>query len=61
MFTLKIRTDNAAFSDGNREAEIARILRHAADLVEQGVNHRRLLDLNGNIVGEFDCDNEETD
>jgi hypothetical protein len=55
MFTLSIRTDNAAF-EPERGSEVARILRHLADRLE-GCGHYpntgRVKDGNGNTVGEF--------
>ena len=45
--------DNAAFCDGNREWEIARILRKIADQVENGKTDGVIHDLNGNRVGEW--------
>ena len=57
MFTVKIRTDNAAFAE-DRNGEVARILRELADrLADQyGNGHNAadlhmLTDLNGNTVG----------
>lgn len=50
-FTLTISTDNAAFAD-DEGAEVARILREAADAIEgeaEQVGH--LYDVNGNRVG----------
>lgn len=49
--TLTINTGNAAFDDGNREAEVARILREAADKIEAGYEDFTLRDYNGNKVG----------
>ena len=49
--TLTIDTGNAAFDDGNREAEVARILREAADKIEAGYEDFTLRDYNGNKVG----------
>lgn len=51
MIIITIKTDNEAFGDGNREAEIARILRTMADAVQfgGGLNYPR--DINGNRVG----------
>lgn len=57
MFTLKIETDNAAFEDDNLLAEVARILRVAADKVEQGDHPASLRDVNGNKVGDLSFDN----
>lgn len=53
VFTLSIRTANAAFADGKHGAEIARILRCLAeDLDELGLEgHFILNDINGNGVG----------
>lgn len=62
MFTLTIETDNAAFgADGNDEeqrcmdqaVEVARILRRAAQSVEDGAGYGSLRDVNGNTCGKF--------
>jgi hypothetical protein len=52
-------TDNAAFAD-NRETECARLLRAAADRIEQGRDSAYCVDYNGNKVGywEFTDDDE---
>lgn len=58
-FTLQMKTGNAAFSDedgGDRGSEIGRILREAADTVEGGRTSGKLIDINGNIVGEWDIE-----
>lgn len=52
MLTLRIKTTNDAFAE-DPNAEIARILRSAADLVERGFSEGVLVDYNGNKVGEF--------
>ena len=50
-FTLTIATDNAAFED-DEGAEVARILREAADAVEGDADQvGPLFDVNGNRVG----------
>jgi len=52
--TLEFKTDNAAFTDGNGEAEIARILRTLASRIEDGGRddmHILVSDLNGNAIG----------
>lgn len=56
MFKVEIATDNAAFTDGNLEGEVARIMRDLADRIERGdlqsekwCNIAR--DINGNVVG----------
>lgn len=49
---LTMDTRNAAFMEGDARAEIARILREAADHVEQGGEEYFILyDTNGNAVG----------
>lgn len=53
MFKLTIKTDNAAFTD-DPDAEVARILRAAADRVENGEMPGALRDINGNTVGRFE-------
>lgn len=51
MITIKINTSNAAFSDGNRDTEIARILeRLAREWYSVGDGHK-LRDVNGNTIG----------
>jgi hypothetical protein len=54
MITITIKTENAAFQDGNRAYEVARILRHLADRigVDLPPQSPKLLDINGNTVGE---------
>jgi uncharacterized protein (UPF0371 family) len=51
MITITIKTENEAFSDGNRELEIARILRRLATEVEGGGPMKSPRDINGNHVG----------
>ena len=53
MFSLKLKTDNAAFSDGNKSYEISRILREIADKIEDGNTEGSIRDINGNRIGEF--------
>lgn len=53
MFKLEIRTGNAAFSD-DREEEIIRILQKVVDRMRNGSTGGRILDSNGNHVGDFD-------
>jgi hypothetical protein len=55
-FKLAIKnTDNAAFgeSDDDKRHEIARILREAADKLDQGRDYAACMDFNGNKVGEW--------
>jgi len=53
MFKLTIKTDNAAFEGRDRYAEVARILRKAADRIENGTFESTVRDYNGNDVGQF--------
>lgn len=56
-FILEISCDNAAFTD-DPGAETARILRRAAEIVENGGEDSRLADFNGNRVGGFEFSND---
>ena len=52
MFTITIETDNAAFEDDAKYAEVARLLRNAAARIAQGRDDVfPLMDVNGNRVG----------
>lgn len=52
MLTVKIKTNNAAFSEDSA-AECARILREIAGKLENGSSDQTVRDVNGNRVGEF--------
>jgi len=53
-FRLRIATGNAAFADGNRNYQLARILRViATDLELHNVPKAIIRDSNGNSVGEW--------
>lgn len=54
MITITIRTENAAFQDGNCATEVARILRRLADHILRDLPPLapQLYDSNGNTVGE---------
>ena len=61
---VKFSTENAAFADGNRAMESARILQSAAERVEEIVlkgrgEVRGLFDINGNKVGSMVSDSEQ--
>lgn len=62
-FELHLDTDNAAFGEtaAKRSAEVARILRVAADKIEDERIAAPLYDSNGNRVGQFVWDIEESD
>ncbi len=52
-FRLFIATGGAAF-DHDTTAELSRLLREVAARVERGENEdEKILDVNGNVVGEF--------
>lgn len=54
MFRIEFKTDNAAFDDGNRAQEIARILRdEIAFQVRHGALGGIVRDINGNRVGQW--------
>jgi hypothetical protein len=52
MFSIRIDTDNAAFS-ANPAEEIARILGVIAEQVENGYQQGLAFDYNGNRVGQW--------
>lgn len=57
-FILKINTDNEAFS-GSPGRELSRIMRKLASRIEDGIlddqaSAGRLMDANGNTVGEWE-------
>jgi hypothetical protein len=51
MIRVEILTHNAAFQDGNKGAEIARILRKMAEYAENWDFNAACMDYNGNKVG----------
>ena len=53
MITITIKTDNAAFGDGNRATEVALILRRMSDQLTESAAFRfcKVYDSNGNAVG----------
>ncbi|UTC28625.1 hypothetical protein MARCHEWKA_01120 [Brevundimonas phage vB_BpoS-Marchewka] len=53
MFKLEIDTGNAAFDEGDKPYEIARILRDLAQKIENGADEGSVRDLNGNKVGHY--------
>lgn len=53
-FVVQFETDNAAFDEAPA-TEIARILRHVANRVEErGDGEGAIFDINGNLIGRFD-------
>lgn len=55
-FILNIETHSAAVAEDGRETEVARILRTAAERVENGQDSGILLDINGARVGSWEMD-----
>ena len=53
MFQMIFDTGNDAFAGGFGHAEVARILRDAAEKIEKGLTDGGCRDLNGNRVGDF--------
>lgn len=53
MFTVKINTGNAAYTD-DPEYEIASNLREIASDLNNGVRRGRVMDHNGNSVGTWE-------
>ena len=53
MLTVKIATDNAAFSDDNAREECASMMEDIARKLRDGYSSGPLLDSNGNTVGSF--------
>jgi hypothetical protein len=52
MFKLKFETDNGAFDNAPRE-EVARILEEITAKVRAGTYSGKIMDGNGNTVGEW--------
>lgn len=57
--SMRIDSDNAAFEEDSGAVEVARLVRQIADRIDQGEREGKLLDLNGNTVGEFLVTEEE--
>ena len=53
MFSLTFNTDNAAFTEGNRQFEIARILGKISCQMNNGSEGASILAINGNVVGSW--------
>ena len=52
MFKIEFDTDNAAFVEGGAD-EVAGVLRHVIDLVQDGYLSGALTDSNGNQIGSW--------
>ena len=53
MFTLRMKTDNAAFADGNKGKEVGRILAYVAICLRNGDIAGKMCDVDDNAVGEW--------
>ena len=60
MFTLQIKTGNAAFGYDREEAtrEVVRVLKKVIDQIQYGYDEKAIMDINGNKVGEWRFDFE---
>lgn len=64
MFNLKINTESDAFQEGNAGSEVARILRSIAARIEKEsgpimLTSWRVMDVNGNSVGQVGIDHKD--
>ena len=53
MFNIEFETKNAAFQDDNFTHEVKRILDEIADDVAEGITEGSILDINGDVVGQW--------
>jgi len=56
MFKLKFKTNNAAFveeSGGDKKYETIRILKEVIKKLENDWDEGKVLDINGNVIGEW--------
>lgn len=58
MVKIEFKTGNSAFSDGNMELEIARILKKIAYQIESGYDNDKIRDFNGNTIGSWEITEE---
>lgn len=54
MFSLRIKTNNAAFAEDDKAHEVARALREVADKLDAGHDSATIRDSNGNTVGNWE-------
>jgi hypothetical protein len=52
MFILKFKIDNSAFSEG-KDIETVRILKTIINKIENGYYNGKVIDINGNKIGEY--------
>lgn len=53
MFSVKFKTGNSAFQNSCGRYEVVRILTEIAEKVDQGYEEGKIMDINGNSVGEW--------
>lgn len=58
-FTLEFKTGNAAYDGVDLELETAKLLQIAADKISQGIDSAKIIDVNGNAVGQWEYNNDE--
>lgn len=57
-FTLEFETDNAAYNGADLEMETAAILQAVANKISQGIESARIVDVNGNKVGQWEYEKD---
>ena len=54
MFKIQFKTGGAAFDEPYKEAEINRILEDISTKVKYGYSSGKIMDINGNCIGEWE-------
>ena len=54
MFKIEFKTGGAAFDEPYKASEIKRILKEITEKVECGYTSGKVIDINGNCVGEWE-------
>ena len=57
--TLELDCDTEPFREGKLKDEVARILRHASQNIEYGMDKGTLQDYHGNVVGTFKIEEKD--
>jgi hypothetical protein len=56
MFKLSFKTENSAFDEGFKKEEITRILNKVICQIEENVICNKIIDINGNKIGEWEIE-----
>ena len=56
MFKMKFKTGGAAFEEPYKEMEISRILEDISTKVNCGYSSGKIMDINGNCIGEWELE-----